>query len=338
MDLNDLLSFVKNTDVDNVKLYFVTRNINPEAKKSARASEKYLYSVHRVDNNDELRQYLYKVTISQLQYVIDQKYDMLDYDVLSDDTEHLFTYPIQNKMFSFQDVVMNQLQSDVSVVANIKELETEGAQLWAYCVGFEDVQQNRWIYTFRKMGPSQIVSSEKETNIFRAVFNTQSLKLELFKGQALNLDKQIDCVFFDDVFFVIKKHNFEQLVGLQEEYKELATEVAKELVQNPLFEGADKLLDLIEKKTSLYKKMVKIKRLGAYRDLQASDIKKMQKVCKKYKEVLKVEDGKIMMEDEADVDVVLKMLGDYYKMGEISGKSYGTFSGRVIKEVSTNEG
>lgn len=167
---------------------------------------------------------------------------------------------------------------------------------------------------------------------------TQSLKLELFKGQALNLDKQIDCVFFDDVFFVIKKHNFEQLVGLQEEYKELATEVAKELVQNPLFEGADKLLDLIEKKPSLYKKMVKIKRLGAYRDLQASDIKKMQKVCKKYKEVLKVEDGKIMMEDEADVDVVLKMLGDYYKMGEISGKSYGTFSGRVIKEVSTNEG
>ena len=105
-----------------------------------------------------------------------------------------------------------------------------------------------------------------------------------------------------------------------------------------MFEGADKLLDLIEKKPSLYKKMVKIKRLGAYRDLQASDIKKMQKVCKKYKEVLKVEDGKIMMEDEADVDVVLKMLGDYYKMGEISGKSYGTFSGRIIKEVSTNEG
>ena len=35
---------------------------------------------------------------------------MVDYDVLNDDTENLFSYPIQNKVFSFQDVVTNQLQ------------------------------------------------------------------------------------------------------------------------------------------------------------------------------------------------------------------------------------
>ena len=33
---------------------------------------------------------------------------MADYDVLNDDTENLFSYPIQNKVFSFQDVVTNQ--------------------------------------------------------------------------------------------------------------------------------------------------------------------------------------------------------------------------------------
>lgn len=37
------------------------------------------------------------------------------------------------------------------------------------------------------------------------------------------------------------------------------------------------------------------------------------------------------MEDEVDVDVVLKMFGDYYKQGEVSGKSYGTFYGKELK-------
>ena len=47
---------------------------------------------------------------------------------------------------------------------------------------------------------------------------------------------------------------------------------------------------------------------------------------------LKIIDDKICMEEEADVDVVLKMFGDYYKQGEVSGKSYGTFSGKELKK------
>lgn len=51
-------------------------------------------------------------------------------------------------------------------------------------------------------------------------------------------------------------------------------------------------------------------------------------------DALKIEDGKITIEDETDIDIVLKALGDYYKIGEISGKPYGTFSG---KELRTQE-
>ena len=46
--------------------------------------------------------------------------------------------------------------------------------------------------------------------------------LQQLKGDTLTLDKQIDCVFFKDVFYVIKKFNFEQMMGLQEEYAEKA--------------------------------------------------------------------------------------------------------------------
>ena len=66
--------------------------------------------------------------------------------------------------------------------------------------------------------------------------------------------------------------------------------------------------------------------------------KQTPKICleavKRYGDALKIEDGKITIEDETDIDIVLKALGDYYKIGEISGKPYGTFSG---KELRTQE-
>lgn len=33
---------------------------------------------------------------------------------------------------------------------------------------------------------------------------------------------------------------------------------------------------------------------------------------------------------EADIDTILKMLADYYKTGEVSGKAYGTFAGKEL--------
>ena len=58
-----------------------------------------------MDINDEIRHHLYELTQSQLEYIIKQEYEMVDYDVISDDTEHLFTYSMKNKVFSFSDVV-----------------------------------------------------------------------------------------------------------------------------------------------------------------------------------------------------------------------------------------
>ena len=48
---------------------------------------------------------------------------------------------------------------------------------------------------------------------------------------------------------------------------------------------------------------------------------------------MKVKDGKLNIEEENDVELVLKMLADYYKVGEVSGKNYGTFAGKEVKPV-----
>ena len=65
--------------------------------------------------------------------------------------------------------------------------------------------------------------------------------------------------------------------------------------------------------------------------MNAASIKQMSKVCKQYGEKLPMKEGKLNMETEQDIDVILKMFGDYYKKGVVSGKSYGTFSGKEIE-------
>lgn len=335
MNLEELLNLISSTNVDDTKLFFITRALKPNIKRKARAFEKYLYQVFQVDNDEELRKYIYDTTISQLKSIVDKNFEMVDYDVLNDDTENLFSYPIKNKVFSFQDVVTNQLQKKTPKVRSIRDLENNEVKLWAYCVGFEDVQTGKWIYTFRKMQASSVAIDTRDANLKSKVyawFNPQSLMLQQLKGDTLTLDKQIDCVFYKNIFYVIKKFNFEQMMGLQEEYAEKAKIIAEEMESTNSFYGIEKLKDVIENKPSVHKKLVKIGMLGTYKNVTEKDIRQMKRVCKLHGDTLKVIDGKISMEEEVDVDVVLKMFGDYYKQGEVSGKSYGTFSGKELKK------
>ena len=63
-------------------------------------------------------------------------------------------------------------------------------------------------------------------------------------------------------------------------------------------------------------------------------VKKMVKVCKQYGDNIVVgDDGHIKIKDRQDFETVVKAMCDYYKKGEVSGKSYGTFSGRELKDI-----
>lgn len=337
MTLQELLEKVSLTQVEDTKLYFITRILKEGIKKSAKMMDKYGFLVYQVDIDDEIRQYLYDCSQEQLRTVINKKFEMIDYDVISDDTDHLFTYSMKNKAMSFSDIVFNKLNSNPPKVMSIEGIVSDTEELWAYCIGFNDLKNSDWIYTFRKIQPAKIAIDEKENQktilarIVRTLFNTQSQKLELLKGETVNLDKQIDCVYYDETFYIIKKGNFEQIVGLQEEFKEQATQVVAEMKQTNMFAGLEKIEDEIEKNPSIHRKLVRIAKIGNYREVTPQVIKRMEKVCKKYGGKLNIKDGKLAIEEKEDIDTILKMLADYYKTGDVTGKPYGTFSGKEIK-------
>ena len=59
MNLEELLNLISSTSVDDTKLFFITRALKPNMKRKARAHEKYLYHVFQVDNDEDLREYIY---------------------------------------------------------------------------------------------------------------------------------------------------------------------------------------------------------------------------------------------------------------------------------------
>ena len=339
--LDEVLAKIKETKEDDVKLHFITRILKNGVGKRDKTLDKYIFKVYQIDVDDEIRVYLYDLSIKELERTLAKDYSLVDYDPISDDTDHLFSYKLKAETSSFSDVVMNQLGKALPKVESIDGIVSENEELWAYCIGFLDTVSESWLYTFRKIMISKVAIDEKNDttkNIvwrqIRTIFDSTSKKLTLMKGEAVTLDKQIDCLYWEDTFYVLKKVPFEQIVGLQEEYHSKAVEVVEDMQKTGLIDGLDTVEEELKTNTSLHKKLVKLQQTGGLEKLDAARIKKMKQVCKRYGEIIAVgDDGHIKIADRKDFETVIKAMCDYYKKGEVSGKSYGTFSGRELKEV-----
>ena len=339
--LDEVLDRIKDTKQEDVKLHFITRILKSGVGKRDKTLDKYIFKVYQIDVDDEIRKYLYDLSIKELERTVTKDYSLIDYDPISDDTDHLFSYKLKAETSTFSDVVVNQLGKELPKVESIEGIISENEELWAYCIGFLDVEDQEWIYTFSKIMVSKIAIDEKNDTDksivwrqIRTIFNSTSKKLTLMKGEAVTLDKQIDCVYWEETFYVLKKVPFEQIVGLQEEYHAKAIEVVDEMKNTGLIDGLDGLEEELKTNTSLHKKLVKLQQNGGLGILDDKQIKKMAKVCNRYGETISVgADGHIKINDRKDFETVIKAMCDYYKKGEVSGKSYGTFSGRELKEV-----
>lgn len=165
MTVQDLYDVISDISTQDVKLYFVTRKTKENITKKMRAKDKYLFRVYQIDCDDELRETILSASKEQLKATIDKNFDLVDYDILSDETENLFTYSIKNKVFSFSDVVTNQLLStNIEKVKNLFDITSNGDSLWAYCVEFFNLSTKQKIYTFRKLLPSKVCVDENQLN------------------------------------------------------------------------------------------------------------------------------------------------------------------------------
>lgn len=335
MILQEVLDKLESFNEKNTLLYFITRKKKEGVKSSSKMLDKFDFKVYQIDIDKEVREHLHSTVVNQFNYFIKRKDEVLDYDVVLDDTHTLLTYNLENKVMSFKDVITNQISDNPPKIKSLDEI-FQDEELWSYAVGLYN-KEDEWIYTFKKVMNGKVAVSQENGNkhnalkrSIRTVFNSKSAKLELIEGETIFLDKQVDCFYYNNIFYIFRKTKFEQIVGLVEEYKEQSKSVVAELQATKMISGLEHISKQIEDKPVIHKKLVRIQRIGNYRELSKKVLKKMEKVCSKYGDKLKIKDGKIHIEDESDIDLALKMLSDYYKTGEVSGKAYGTYAGKQL--------
>lgn len=339
--LQELFNDIKDSDEKNLCLFFINRTLKPNVRSRDRILEKYDYKVFQVSIDDEIRNYLHTLSLSQIEYAIKKQFEVVEYDIISDSTDQLYTYQMMNKTMSFISVVNDQLPDKASIpqLQNLSELIEMGS-LWAYCVGYlPDIERSDdWIYTFRKIANTKLVVDEKDADnktikqkFIQAVFNNKSNKLQFLHGETITLDKQIDCIYKIDTFYILKKKEFERMVGLEEDFKKQAEETVDKIAETGMFIGLDHLKKEIEESPSIHKKLIKIQKLETYQGLKSTDIKRMEKTARLFGTKLKTENGKIVIEDKADIELAIKLLCEYYKEGMVSKKKFGTYSGKIMK-------
>jgi hypothetical protein len=335
MKFFDLLNLVENVKPSDLRLYLIIRNLKDGIKKSSPLLDKFEFTAYQIDIDAEIRQHFYDLTHQILEKQVTNEVELHEYDVITDDTEKAFTYSIKNKALSFSDVVLKQLKGHVPKIKNLEEVLKMG-ELWAYCVGFSLSPDNH-LYTFRKFSLSKIAVDSKENpeksklnRILQTQFNTSSKKLELIHGQTMSLDKHIDCIYYQNIFYVIQKTQFEHIVGMSEEFKETSSQFLDDLETTKKFEGLDLLRAQIDSKPAIHRKLSRLAKLENHKNIDQKAISNMQAAAKLENKAIKIKNGKFLIEDEEDIDLLIKMLAEFYKTGMVFGKKYGTFSGKVV--------
>ena len=328
-------------DADSLNFYFILRKEKENLTNKRKVLEKYDFSALRVDINEEIRTFLHSLVKEQLKQAIDKDLELTPYEVITDDQEQVFTYNQLNKIGTFAKVVNELLpnRSLIYTMQNFNEVFKYGL-IWAYCVELSYLDENgsrKSIYTFRKLNSGNIIVDERDNigakHIF-ASFGTRSNKLEMFKGSTVKLDAIVDCIFDSGLFYILQKHQFETLVGMAVDFHQEALSVVEELKQLDKIAGLEHISEAIEKNTSIHKKLVRLKKLQNYRTMDNKMITQMKKAAKTEKYKLQLnEEGKIVIENSKDVDMVIKLLCDYYKQGVVTGKNYGTYAGKYFADA-----
>jgi len=337
MNFQDLLELVANVQKTNIKLYLIVRNFKEGIKRNTPVLDKFLFTAYQVDIDSEIRDHFLQLTKEQLTKQVDNEVELHEYDVITDDTQRAFTYAMKNKALSFSDVVINQLKAGTPKIKSLEEISDLG-ELWAYCVSLA-LDPDDHIYTFRKISPGKVAVDAEENpqknkylRSIQAQFNTNSKKLEIIHGELIHLDKYIDCIYYRKVFYVIQKTHFELIVGMSEEFKATSDKFVDELEASKKFEGLDLLRTQINEKPTIHRKLSRLAKLENHRNITPAAIANMQKAAKLENKVLKIKNGKFQIEDDDDIDLLIKMLAEFYKEGMVFGKKYGTFSGKVVSE------
>lgn len=321
--LHSAYELINSCSADHLRLYLIQRIAAPGIPKSRRVLNKYSYEAQRIDiESDVAAALLYDVCENLRNVLQTPELEFSTYAIISDDSDEVVhCAPCSETGQAFADIVHSQLTAGIRTVT-VQRLDELANSLWAACIAFELPGQTA-VYTFARLEKGKVALSEKEHNRLRTLFSSSDDKLRLMSGTTISLPRRIAFLRYEDEFFFLRKKEAEAVLGLDDEYQVLAETLCQELDGANCIDGMQFVRDLSKRSPTINKLLAQIKRLGNHQNLDEYRLAAIKELITRHGLKVRVEAGRICVDDEDAAKDFLRLLNDYYVESKQTGHHYG---------------
>ena len=261
-------------------------------KKSSKETQ---YSTLRVDMDHKLQNRFRRYLTQQLQ---GKEFHLAEYDYNNaDGDDALFTIDTDTTDFSKVLAEISKGFANPKVSSHDELLKS-----WAYVILFE--KDGRKLYAWKKV--SADTQPKKAAAKDLAFFLNKKL-VDLDDKEVFMIYPRYDFFVYDGTTFIANKRQFESSMNFREGMKAKAVEVIQDFVSTGSFVNTERITKYVGDNLHHLRKMASILKAGYYK--QPNYIQKMIAVSKEEGWELKVEDGKVVVEDET-IELLLKLLNN----------------------------
>lgn len=336
--------FEKFEKADQVRLFLIERVSNDG--KAQKNLGKYSYIPFEVDLDNQAGDALFGMVRKGLASALKRKPEITQYEIISDDTHQIFTNPESSKIKAFNKLLDETLEGVVPKIEDVAAF-TSIKKIWAIGLKFFNLSTENSFYAFRKVSETKVLMKDQQVKVAELTdkkilkriegaamlnlrWDLKEKKLTPFEGFSLSVEKSIDLVCIDGEKYIFQKSGFESLVGAADYIQEQAEKASVTMESKAFINGFEHVKSVLKGNTNLMRKFLRVLK-NSVLELENADILENIKAQEELlKRGVKVKDDMVQVENEEEVEEVIRYLSDYYKTGLMTRKTFGTYSGKVI--------
>jgi hypothetical protein len=330
--MQDLADRVQNAIQDEIRLFLITRDVREGVPRSKKDIYKYRYRTYHLQVDSAIREFVQSRFVDQLRRA--RNAEVSDYRVIDDDEARVRILDASEKQFSFMEVFRDHILR-IDQLHDVRDFNDLQGEVWAYVFSFTS-PDGMSVYSLNKLGGGKVAGDARDVNRrsgrFNALFNTRDSRLELVPYPTVSLERIGAAFYYDERFYIINKAQFEQIAGIEEDFAAVALSAVESVAQSELFQGLDLVIARMSQSSRLMKRLANLTAVEGLTEVSAERLERMKVIADRFKLSFRRDaDGRVLIENQDDLDAVVELLEDFYVQSEQTGFDYGSRTKRRVR-------
>lgn len=201
------------------------------------------------------------------------------------------------------------------------------------CVGYfiKLGSQNKYMYLYQSKNNALTINNDKTFLLKKTIKDV----FTYVKEEVLRIEKRIDILIVENDIFTSNEKILERTFGL-EKYIRNSAKIAIDQISSLCIMSSTDVFCRFEHKLSNSKKLMKIKDSPVLKMSKQDILRKINEI-ERYKSLINVQDGQIVVKNQNDVNNVLKLFGDAILKSELTNAEYETMIKKKLDSIYDEE-